>query len=216
MSLPSQPGSWAYSVRKESVVRKQTQDARYFVRMVRWFGVAVVLGLSPFLGHWNVPGFTALLSICPDSLQSIVIPVTAFLMGLTAVAVQWYSETKPTRGQLSKWFKYSALSTVVGVLALLVLHTFLVQRIAIERGKKFHSLIVGSARTEACRCPPGIDNVRCIKRLTLEKAEESACWWPHSALRALRLLFSLAYLCAMIGFAATVGLLVVRGKPKQS
>ena len=198
------------------MVRKRTQDARYFGRMLRWFGVTVVLGLSPFLGHWNMPGFAVLLSVCPDSLQSTVIPVTAFLMGLTAVAVQWYSETKPTRGQLSKWFKYSVLSTVVGVLALLVLNIFFVQRIPIERGKKFHSLIVGSARTTTCRCLAEFDNVQCIKKLTLEKAEESQCWWSHSALRTLRLLFSLAYLCAMIGFATNAGLLVERGKLKQS
>ena len=198
------------------MVRHRTQEARYFFRMLRWFGIALVLGLLPLLGRLNVPGFTALLSIFPDSLQGVVIPVAAFLMGLTAVAVQWYSETRPTREQMSRWFKYTLIFTVVVILAFLVLRTYFVQTISIESGKTSYSLIIGLERTETCRCPAEFDDVRCIKLLSLKKAEESECWWSASALRTLRLLFSLTYLCAMMGFAATVGLLVVRGGPRQS
>ena len=72
-----------------------TPLAQRYVRYVVGFGVAVGVGLAPFLG--KVPGLDVLARLFPPDLKSTLIPFSAFLMGLIAVAIQYYSAESISR-----------------------------------------------------------------------------------------------------------------------
>ena len=59
-----------------------TPIARRYVSYVVGFGVALGIGLAPFLG--KVAGVDALLNLFPRSLHGSLIPLSAFLMGFIA------------------------------------------------------------------------------------------------------------------------------------
>src|ERR1051325_2256248 len=75
------------------------------VRYVLGFGVSVGVGLAPYLGRLNVPLFTPLLSMMPVSLQDTAIPLSAALMGVVAVAIQWHGRERLNRKWAEKTFK---------------------------------------------------------------------------------------------------------------
>ena len=64
---------------------------RRWVRAVLGFSVGVAVGLAPFLGEFDTPGFTPLLSLFPPTLKSVLLPTSAFLMGTIGAVSQFYS-----------------------------------------------------------------------------------------------------------------------------
>src|SRR4051812_30870916 len=82
-------------------IQPPTSMAQRFVRYGLGFFVGVAIGMAPFLGEVNVPVFRALLSVMPFQLWSDLIPLSAFLMGIIAVAVQFYAAER-TSAQVRK------------------------------------------------------------------------------------------------------------------
>src|SRR5688572_28330666 len=54
--------------------------ASKLLRYILGFGVSFGIGLAPYLGTFNIPGFTPVLSLIPKSIQNTAIPLAAILM----------------------------------------------------------------------------------------------------------------------------------------
>ena len=68
--------------------------AARFVRYLLGAGVSVAIGLAPFLGEIDVPLFKPLIGILPPEEGTVAIPLSAAMMGIVAVAVQWYGSQR--------------------------------------------------------------------------------------------------------------------------
>lgn len=77
-----------------STARPPTALTRVWVRSLIGFSVGVAVGLAPYLGVTGVPLFTPLLELIPSTARHTTIPLSAALMGLVAMWVQWYGADK--------------------------------------------------------------------------------------------------------------------------
>jgi len=187
-----------------------TALARRYVRYVVGFGVAVGVGLAPFL----VSGTNALISLFPEELRSSLIPFSAFLMGIVAVAIQFYSGETVPRALLRKRFKVSLIVLLIGLIALITLYTFLIVPYPILHGETTLPIVISFSRTEACPCPGGMSDLRCLQGITPSRSKIEDCW-GSGALRRSRLLLSLCYLLVTGGFGGLIGLLLIQEEAKK-
>src|SRR5260370_31251527 len=170
-----------------------------YVRYVRGFGVTVAIGLAPFLGKIKLPGFAALLEVVPLQLQSVLIPLSALLMGLIAVVVQFYAGEEIAPGRIRSLFGAGLAALVVGFALFTALSFYFVER------QQFGSLMVGvivtDSRLPGCGCKPEINDKECIKQLTPEAAALDSCW-GGAPLRRRELSLSMTYLFLTRGVAS--------------
>lgn len=181
--------------------------ARRFVRYVVGFGVGVAVGLAPFLGVLRVPGFEALVSLFPLDLRATVIPLSAFLMGVVAVAVQFFAGERIARTALRRRFRRGLVALLIGFLLLIVLYSLFVVRVAVDGGERSVAVAVGWARLPACGCT-AVGDADCVRALSLAPAAVESCWGSRQ-LRLVRLGLILSYLTVTGGFGALVGLLLL-------
>ena len=204
------------SARKTPPPQPPSPQARRFVRYVAGFGVGVAIGLAPFLGAVDVPGFVALLQLFPDELARALIPLSAFLMGVVAVAVQFYSGERIGVTKLRRRFLRTLILVLVGFLLLIVLYALFVRSVPIATKDLAIAFTVGWQRIETCGCAPDIPDEQCLKELTAGPTGTPSCWGRQ--LIVTRLALILAYLLVTGGFGALVGLLMLteaRRKPKS-
>jgi hypothetical protein len=195
--------------RGKSSVPPPPPVARMWVRMVVAFSVSVALGLAPYLGRLRVPLFDALLTLVPDDLHSIALPVSAALMGLIAVWVQWSADDRPRRTWLRKRFRLNMVLAAVGLLLLVVVETFVVVRIPIRAENRIGVYLIGVTRLPTSPCPPQMSDVECVSRVTPEEGQLAKVWGDDQ-LRACRLALLASYFMATASFGLLVGLLVLR------
>lgn len=184
-----------------------TSFTRKFVRYVMGFGVAVAVGLAPFLGRLDIPLFSPLLDLYPVSLQSALIPLSSFLMGLVAVAGQFHAKRRSGRDQRRKIFYMMLIVTIVAFVVLAAAYFFLVVTVSVPAVDGSVSFIVSPVRTMDCPCEPGLSASKCIKQLSLDPAEIETCW-GDLPVRTSRLFVALTYLATMGGFGSLIGLLL--------
>lgn len=192
-----------------------TPLARRLVRYVVGFGIGVGLGMAPFLGR--IPGMEALLQLFPVNMHRTLIPLSIFLMGIIAVAVQFYSGETMSRLALRRRFSLALYSLLTGLVLFMVLHATFVERVEFkDEGKKLAStpVIIGLSRVQGCECPPKDSDVACLAKLTLEPAAVESCWGSRP-IRLIRLALSMAYLMLTGGFAALVGLLLLQEESRR-
>lgn len=185
-----------------------TPVARRFVRYLVGFGVAVGVGCAPFLGTLDVPGFTALPELFPDSLQDRFVTLSPFLMGLVALAVEFYAGERLTYSGLRRWFRNTLWVVGAAFLALVVIYTFVVVEVPYSQGEKTARVVIGFERLAGCDCPPVMSNAQCLKQ-NLDPARVERCW-DARVVRSFELLLTLAYLTLIGGFATLIGLLTLR------
>lgn len=186
-----------------------TPLAKQLAKYVVGFGVAFVVGLAPYLGVVNVPGFTALLTVFPTSIRNTMIPLSAFLMGLVAVVVQWYGTDKPGHAWLARKFKRT-VAIALGSLALLVVtHVLTVVRVHLDGGREAVSFVVGFVRPASCGCSPQLSDADCIKNVTLDEAAIASCW-GDKVVGTAKILLIFLYLLTTGSFVWLVGLLLLR------
>lgn len=189
-----------------------TALARRYVRYVVGFGVAVGVGLAPFLGM--VPGLNALLSLFPEELRSSLIPFSAFLMGIVAVAIQFYSGETLPRALLRKRFRASLIALLIGLIALITLYTFLIVPYPILHGETTSPIVISFSRTSTCLCPRSMSDLRCLQEITPSRSKIEDCW-GSGAIQRSRLLLSLCYLLVTGGFGGLIGLLLLQEEAKK-
>lgn len=191
-----------------------TRLARRFVGYVLGFGVAVGAGLAPFLGKVRVPGFAALLGLFPESLQGSMIPLSAFLMGFVAVAVQFYSGESVPRAALRRRFKWGAASLLAGLALTVALYGLLVIRVPIEGGQKSLPIVVALSRTAGCPCPSTDTDGECIAGISFQPQAIESCWGSRP-LALSRLALTFCYLLLTGGFGALIGILLLQEEGKK-
>ena len=183
--------------------------ARRWAQYVLAFGVSVAVGLAPYLGKIHVPGFAPLLSTIPTALHDVLIPLSAAVMGILAVVVQWMADDHPTERWLRKMFGRVLLVLVLSLVSLIVVETMAVVRVDILGGKDFETFQVGFSRPLRHPCTADVSDAECIKKLTLDRALIES-FWGDKQVRIARLCLIFSYLTFTGGFGALVGLLTLR------
>jgi phosphate/sulfate permease len=186
-----------------------------YVRSILGFGLAVGVGLAPFLG--KIPGVDALLNLLPRSSRGALIILSTFLMGFIAAVIQFYSAEFLTRRLIRRRFLIAGASLVTGFFLLFVFHSFFVTEVPIKNAKETVPEILGAQRVqgEPCDCPPKIPDKLCAQRLGIgNEAAIETCWDPGSILHR-RLLLHSSYLIVMGSFGALIGLLLLQGEARK-
>lgn len=191
----------------ETAPRPPSALARRFVRYVAGFGVGVALGLAPFLGVVEVPGFSALLRLFPADLARSLIPLSAFLMGVVAVAVQFYSGERIAARAFRRRFFVTLVLLLVGFLLLVVLYALFVRDVPVAGGKSNLAFVIGWQRLPSCDCDAELSDLQCLKELSADPAAIGSCWGRQLVVG--RLALTLGYLLVTGGFGALVGLLLL-------
>ncbi len=173
------------------------------------FGVGVAIGLAPYLGAIDLPLFAPLLDLIPESVRHTAIPLSAALMGVLAVAVQWYAGDKLPARRLGRWFRRSLVWALASFLALLVVHTMLVVVVPVLGGEKSVSFVVGFTRPQRAPCGPEVSDSECIKLLSLNPSGVTS-FWGDRQVRLAGLILVLSYLAFTASFGALVGTLLLR------
>lgn len=189
--------------------RLPTPLVRRFVSYVAGFGIAVGLGLSPFLG--KIRGMDALLEVFPESLWGTLIPFSVFLMGILAIGVQFYSGEVIHRAAIRRRFRWGVSGLLAGLALLIVFHNLLVVTVPYKGGEKTAPFLIGFTRKETCQCESISTDAECIKRLSLDVAQIETCW--NTGLSRPILQFS--YLLLTGGFASLVGLLLLQMEARR-
>lgn len=204
----------------ESAVDKGTPSAspptpvgRRWVKYVVGFSVGVGSGLSVYLGKVHVPLFSPLLDLIPFTLQNTLIPLSSALMGIVAVAVQFYSYTRWGTRRLGGLFVRTTVAGTLALLLFVVVHTYVVVTIDTTPVGRA-SFLVCFTRPERMPCPEGVSDAECIMRLTMDPAR-IASFWGDRCLRTSKLALMLTYLATTSCFGALIGLVVLRGNPGQ-
>ena len=192
-----------------------TPIARRLVRYVVGFGIAVGVGMAPFLG-W-IPGSGSLLQLFPPNMRGTLIPLSVFLMGIVAVAVQFYSAEAISRAALRRRFSFALAALLCGLFFFLGLYAVFVETVSISKGDvmKTTAVVTGTdPRTPACECPEKLSDAECITSLSLNPVAIESCW--GRSLRLVRFSLSLSYLLLTGGFGAFVGLLILQEESRRA
>ena len=179
------------------------------MRYVVGFGVGTAVGLAPYLGVLNVPLFKPLLTLYPVTLQSRLIPLSAAVMGLTAVAIQWYGGEHVSRQWLRKWFVATLACFLLSLLILVLVRSVFVVDVPIQGGSEQVAFVIGWNRLPTCACPQPSDALCISETLTLNPAQVESCWSSRSV-RFGELLLQVNYLLAVGSFGVVTGLIVLR------
>ncbi|HEX8117969.1 MAG TPA: hypothetical protein VF521_11915 [Pyrinomonadaceae bacterium] len=189
-------------------IRPATPLGRKLVRYIVGFGVGIGVGLAPYLGVLEVPGFKSLLTFLPNSMRDTLIPLSAALMGMLAVVIQWYGGERISRKWLRKLFARTLLTAILTFVVLIVVRELVVRDIPIRDGKTL-SVVVGFIRPDSAPCPRGMSDRDCLLRVTLNPAAIDEFWGERQvALARLSLIFP--YLLFTGAFGMLVGLIILK------
>lgn len=197
-----------------------TSAARRWVTYVIGFGVSAVVGVAPFLGIFDVPGFHALLTLFPKvpfDMTTVVIVASSLLMGIVAVVIQYLIYRKPRSFFVRRLFVLFSAIAIVSILSLLVVHTFtvVVVNIPAEGPDAEIAVLVGFSRSACSReCDPQMSNPECIRNTTLDPVRIYSCWGEVS-IRMAFLALMMLYLIVTSSFGAMIGGLILARPPSD-
>jgi hypothetical protein len=189
--------------------------SRRLVRYIIGFGVGVAVGLAPYLGLLEVPGFKALLTLIPDEIQSRIIPLSASVMGIVAVVVQWYGWDKVTEEWLRKWFFRTLIFLLLALCTFTAIQRFVVLKVPIEGGDDYISFLVGFERRPHPGCPPDISTLECVKKHNADPAF-IASLYGDLQLNIADLSLTFSYLSVTGLFGVFVGLLLLKEQSRET
>lgn len=193
----------------KSDIQLPTILASRYVKYIVGFAVAVGVGLAPFLGVVQIQAYQALLEIFDDFFdRQTLIAFSTFLMGVIAVAIQFYAGERISRRAIRRRFTAALAALLIGLFTLFSLYQTKVVPVSFsDLSDQPLIVVLGWSRSDDCPCPPS-DSIGQIK-LCLEgmQYDPGPCW-PGN--RGVKLAMMLAYLLLMGGFAALVGLLLLQ------
>jgi hypothetical protein len=194
----------------EAIVPRATEK---WARVLLGLGVSVPVALAPLLGKLPLPLFPALLSLIPDSIQNVAIPVSAAAMSLVAVSVEFRALETAQKSELLRKARKGTLASAVLLGLFVVAYTLLVTRVDILGGKQSVSIITGWRQPVQPPCT-GDSVERCLKVLTLEKAAITS-YFGDEPIRLSSLILEGLYIGFFACFGNVVGLLVAASGRKR-
>jgi len=164
----------------------------------------------------GVPLFTPLLEMIPEAARHTTIPLSAALMGLVAMWVQWYGAARPTDRWLHRSFLRATASAVAFLILFVLVHAAVVVGVQMDGGRSTRSFVVSMGRTAACGCPPEMPDSACIRMISTDESEIERCWGDRPV-RVARLTLLVAYLLTTTSVGFVAGLVVLRdaGRPRR-
>jgi hypothetical protein len=187
--------------------------AQKWVRYLIGFGVSVAVGLAPYLGRVRVPLFSSLLSLIPENIQDTVLPLSAALMGIVAVVIQWYGSDKITKRWLKRRFNFVGVMAIASFLLLILVHTLVVVKVPYAGGKKSASFLVGFSRPNTPPCTAEVSDADCIQHLTFNPVRIES-FWGDRQVRLAKLSLMLPYLAFTALFGMLIGLLLLKDEAR--
>lgn len=184
-----------------------TKTTRTWIRWVLGFGVGVVVGLAPFLGRMDVPGFTSLFNVLPFNDRGQIYPLSGFACAVTAVAYQYWAQGEQPDHR--RMFMRALVFTVMCFVVFLALRMLFVVDVPINGNQDFIPVLVSPVRVATCGCPPAMSDVQCVQNISIDVAEIASCW-GDGLLRVIRLGLILAYLGLIAAFGMLVGAALVQ------
>lgn len=189
-------------------IKPPTPLAKRFIRAVVGFGVGVGLGVAPFLGNLDIPGFSPLLSLFPESLQKFLVPTSAFLMGFIAAGTQFYSGFGLPISASKRYARYALAVILSSLFALMFIHRRFIETVHFSP-LRVASYVIGSKRTEYCPCKKEMTDADCIRTRDANPDNIEGCWEKKEVV-SRELYLSVTYLLLTGSFAYFIGLVLIR------
>ncbi len=195
-------------------IRLPSVLAGRYVRYVMGFGVAVGVGMAPFLGNYKVPLFESLLELFQEESKTTLIPISAFLMGLVAVAIQFYAGENIVRKNIRRRFAFGLAAILVAFGGLVAIYgTDRVISIPVPSSdpstKHYARVILGWSRAANCDCRDEPNDLECAYDLGMHL---ETCW---PSIPQVRLSLYLLYLTLTGGFGSLIGLLLLQEEARR-
>jgi hypothetical protein len=206
-ALEKVPGIARCASRLETSQRDSAQTpsktsflSEHWVRLVLGFSVTVVVGLAPYLGKF-IPLLAPMMSILPEAVQPISIPLSAAAMGIIAALVQWHVSYKLTKEQLKTWFRRTLLACVISLIVLAGIETIAVVRVDVPAVNRTVSFAVGPFHPDTPPCT-GLSRADCIKhKLSLDEASIDS-YFGEEWIDVTKFILVIVYTIFMSTFAA--------------
>jgi len=182
-----------------------------WVRLLLGCGVSVGIGLAPLLGKLNIPLFTPLLKLIPETIQPVAIALSTAAMSVLSISIQFYGEDRLSKNWLRKAFARTLIFTTISFLALFIFYIFLVVRVDIPAMNDYATFVVGFSRSVKPPCDAGVSDAKCIELIGLDPVAITSFWGDRS-IHVAQLCLILPYLAFMSCFGILSGLVVLRQK----
>src|SRR5438445_6856831 len=180
-------------------IGKLPPTATALVKYLLGFGVSVAVGLAPYLGRVRVPLFTPMLSLIPQTIQGIAIPLSSASMGIVAVVVQWYGSRQVSKDWSSRVFVRTLIFSIVFLLALVVVEMLAVERIYLPATGETVSFAVGFAYPKRAQCE-GLSRAKCIEQKLVLDPDTISSYFGDAQVKIADLLLVLIYTAFMSSF----------------
>jgi hypothetical protein len=213
---PPSPDSGNNNVAFEEDAKQRRSDlAIRYGKYVMAFGVAVVVGMAPFLGKYKMPMFEALLELFPEDSKSPLIPISALLMGLVAVVTQLYSGERIVPKIIFKRLAIILMAIILAIVGLINIYTpKRVLRIFDPSDGQAKPVILGWTRLPkggTCDCESKESDRDCAYAVGVD-ALETTCW---PTIPQVQLSLHLLYLLSTGGFGGLIGLLLLQDEARR-
>lgn len=171
------------------------------------FGVSVALGMAPLLGNVGIPGFVSILALFPTrpfDHTTPLIAVTGLLMGLVALAVQYFQDEGVATSKRNRMFVTGAAGLVACLILMFGMYLFSVEQIG------DHNVLVGWQDPKCSVCLE-LPRSACLAKITLATSDIDRCF-GSSSVRVAALLLALLYMAALSLLGMLIGLLMLKDR----
>ncbi len=180
-----------------------TKLAQQFVRYFGGFALGVGLALVPAL---------PLSVLFPNDLRPVLVAISAFVLGVIALAVQFVSSERLSRRLVRRLFIVALAAVAVGLVLLVPIYLTRVVELDVPAAEQStQRFVVGSERLDppACPCPKGQSDKDCLKEYI--SAERIAQCWGKPDLVYSQLWLLSGFVVVTTGFGAMIGALLLQG-----
>jgi hypothetical protein len=173
-ALEKVPGITRLTPSDETQTTQQTTSKTLFltehwVQLVLGFSVTIVVGLAPYLGKF-IPLLAPMMSILPEAVQPVAIPLSAAATGIVALLVEWHVTYKLPGARVRTWFRRTVLICIISLTVLAGIQTIAVVRVDVPAVNRTVSFAVGPFHPNTPPCT-GLSRSDCIKhQLSLDEA----------------------------------------------
>lgn len=192
--------------------KKVGYEAHKWIKALMGIGVSIPVALAPLLGRLNIPGFTPLLSLIPDEIQDVAIPMSAGAMSLVAASVEFRAISGLARDLLWKQARRSLMQASLCLAAFGIAYLLLVTRVGYA-GTESVAFVTGFVHPNT---PPCVNKSaeECIRYLTLSPPKITSHFGDEQ-IRLARILLGSLYVLFFAVFGNLVGILVALRKPES-